>query len=224
MDVHNTRHTAAQAVLACLAALLFVLPAHAQKVDERMREQLRSTITQMRALADENASLKAQLATVSAKPVEDPARLGKLQKDLARLRAELDQAKAALLAMQEKSSAQKTAFDTQKTSAEAEQRDKLKALQQVLAAEREAQGKTTALEQCTAANASLVTISSELIERYRDRGVVDALISREPITGLRGAQLERLAQTYQIRVGEQTVRENTVAAPAADASEQGKQP
>ncbi len=192
-----------------IGGLLAALPLHAEKADERMREQLRNTVVQMRALADENASLKAQLAQaqaqVNAKPAEDPAKVtrlqgnvGKLKSDVARLEVQLQDNKVAMQACNE----------VQKADTDAAARFKLDTLQKLLGEQRNAERNGQALAQCTADNRTLVSIADEVIARYRDRGVVDAALASEPVTGLRRAQLERMAQTYEIRVGDHTLRDS----------------
>lgn len=211
-------------VAAALAGLFFALPVHAQKGDERLREQLRSTITQMRALADENASLKSQLAQTTPAAPGDPEKVTRLQRDLAKLRAERDQFQQSLIEAQQKMSAQNAALEDQKGATIDQQREKLGVLQQLVSVQRSVQLGGQALEQCTADNRTLVSISNELITRYQERGLIDVLASREPITGLRGAQLERLAQSYQIRVGEETVRPAPPAEEKAAESGSGTAP
>ncbi|AXQ30355.1 hypothetical protein D0B54_17490 [Solimonas sp. K1W22B-7] len=199
-----------------MLGLVAVLPAQAEKMDDRLREQLRSTILQMRTLADENASLKAQLAQASAKPAEDPEKTQRAEKDLRRLRGEQGQLRQQL---EQQAAEHRTALAAQRASAETERRGRLDALQKLLAEHRNAERNGQALQQCTASNQALVSISNELIVRYRDRGVADAMLAKEPITGLRGAQLERQAQAYEIRVGDLTVRQAPAAAD--DSSKDG---
>jgi chromosome segregation ATPase len=194
-----------------ILALLAVLPAQAEKMDERLREQLRSTITQMRALADENASLKAQLAQATAKPREDTEVAARAQRDLGRLRGEQGQLRQKL---EQQAAAHAAELAAQKKLAETERTARLEAQKKLLAEHREAERNSKALAECSASNQALVSIADELAGRYRDRGMGDVLLAKEPITGLRGAQLERRVQAYEIRVDDLTVREPPPAAAA----------
>lgn len=197
--------------MAGVLSLLAVLPTQAEKMDDRLRDQLRSTVTQMRALADENASLKAQLAQATAKPQEDPEVAQRAQRDLSRLRGEQGQLRQKL---DQQAAAHAAELAAQKKLTEAERNGRLEALQKLLAEHREAERSGKALAECSASNKALVSTAEELIGRYRDRGVGDVLLAKEPLTGLRGAQLERRAQTYELFVDELTVREPPPAAVA----------
>jgi hypothetical protein len=50
-------------------------------------------------------------------------------------------------------------------------------------------------------NMRLYQINTELVERYRAKGVWDAVLQREPITQIRDVRDEALAQEYRDRIG-----------------------
>ena len=47
---------------------------------------------------------------------------------------------------------------------------------------------------CVANNKKLYEVGHELLQRYQDKGVMDALLQREPITQLKRVQMETLAE------------------------------
>lgn len=47
---------------------------------------------------------------------------------------------------------------------------------------------------CVANNKKLYEVGRELLQRYQDKGVMDALLQREPITQLKRVQMETLAE------------------------------
>lgn len=187
-------------LLACCAST----PAWAQAgLDTRMRDQLRQTILEMRKLEDENAALKVQLASGApaakpAKPAADEAELRRARGEAGRNRERAEQAEQALAAAQEQIAALQRELAASKSalglSQEREQR-----LQQV------GNELLSRNQSCQADNRKLLVISRDLIARYKDRGLADVLLAKEPLTGLRRVQLEKLAQDYEAQLREQTL-------------------
>lgn len=173
------------------ALLMLAAPARADRNSEdRLRDQLRNTITQLRALTQENASLKVQLAQAQARPVEDPGKAQRLQHDIQQLRGEREALQAQLTQrggeLQQLQEAQQSA-----------QQDYRRLQSTLLADHRRAEAADAALAECVADNRSLLGVVDELALRYQNRGFADVLLSREPLTGLRQAQLEQTAQRYR---------------------------
>ena len=181
----------------CMLFLLIAAaagPAWSQASPEaRMREQLKQAILDLRQAQDENAELKSKLvAPPVVAPKDDGAERraraeAKKQSSLVtELRAQLDTVQKQL---EQSQAALTVAAAAQRSSQE----------QQVLSE----RGRVAAQQQnaaCEVHNRRLVGISNELIQRYRDRGLTDVIASREPLTGLRRAELERLAQEYKGQV------------------------
>lgn len=185
--------------------LVLAWPACADEaLEARMRDQLRAAVTQVRQLQIENAGLKAELEkakTEAAKPAEDSAS-----------KAELEEARSALAAQTERAEG----LEAQMGKAQSTLAEWKKSYDQAvtLARARDAEAKrfealhrevATHVEGCEANNATLVSISEELIVRYKDKGVIAAARDREPIFGLRRVKLEELAQQYHHRVVDATV-------------------
>ncbi len=60
--------------------------------------------------------------------------------------------------------------------------------------------KNVALDTCAGDNVKLYQTSLELVERYENKGVWDAMLQREPITQLKRVEIENTVQDYLARV------------------------
>ena len=179
-----------------LASLLLAVVAIAPAVqaqaglDTRMRDQLRQTILELRQLQDENAALKAKLAAalVPAKAPDSDARLQRALAEAGRQGNRSQALEQQLAAAQgQLAELQRQLGDGTAALRASQEREKQLGSQ---GSELKARG-----EQCEARNVELLGISRELIGRYRDRGFLDVLLSREPLLGLRRVELEKIAQT-----------------------------
>lgn len=56
------------------------------------------------------------------------------------------------------------------------------------------------LERCEKHNKELAGIVNELVVKYRDKGVVDSIAQKEPFTGLKQVEMEKLIQEYQDKI------------------------
>jgi DNA repair exonuclease SbcCD ATPase subunit len=201
--------------LALACAVLAAAPALAQPdaAGERLREQLRQSVTQLRALQDENTELKVQLErakqAVPATPAADPAELERMRTALDEQARTLEQRDAALA--QYKQSLEQWKQAREQAVAVARERDaEAKRLEGLYSQTR------AGLQTCEAGNRTLVEISNELLGRWRDKGPIDAMRDREPLLGFKRLELERLAQDYHARIIDATVE--PAAAPAQGAS------
>jgi chromosome segregation ATPase len=174
-------------------------PASADAAAEtRMRDQLRQTITDLRQLQDENAELKTKLAR-PAIPVVPPEELHKQQllaeqsraaaaqakKDADELRKQIEELKQQLAASQ--------AAATESSHGLQETKNRLQA------ATKDGDALQVRFDGCQAKNRQLTSLFDELLVEFDHRGVIDALLAREPLTGLKRAQLERLTDEYRTR-------------------------
>ncbi|WP_428312736.1 hypothetical protein [Hydrocarboniphaga sp.] len=208
-------------ILLALSFFGLSLPAFAQAApDARLRDQLRQTTTQLRALEDENASLKArtdaltqQLAqrpeapAAAAKPIDDA--------ELRKLRAQLQQQKARTAELEQKLGTVepilarwKQSYEQVATMAKTRDADAKRH-------EADYQQSHAAQQACIADNTSLVQIGNELIRQYRDKGVWSTVRDREPLVGISSIKFEKLAQDYHARIVDATV-------PAATTTEASK--
>ncbi|MBN1906191.1 MAG: hypothetical protein JW927_13955 [Deltaproteobacteria bacterium] len=59
------------------------------------------------------------------------------------------------------------------------------------------------LESCIKKNARLCIIADELLKRYEDKGVISAIMSKEPVTQMERVELEKLVQEYRDEIKKQ---------------------
>jgi len=69
--------------------------------------------------------------------------------------------------------------------------------------EKELKQESRKYDQCAEHNARLYAIGEELIRKYRDKGVVKALLQKEPLTQIERVEFEKLAQDYKDKIDQQ---------------------
>jgi chromosome segregation ATPase len=220
------------ALLACLIVPLMLIAGRVAAADpevEALREQLRSTVLQLRQLQDQQATnaappavavgpdaegLKAKLAAAEAAlraTRRSVAAMPGLKASLAKAQADNTALTAAAAANGAELEKYKAAF-AQADAAQrglAGERDHLKA--QLVQA-------SAILAACQAKNVRLTAFAEDLLAAYGKVGFRQVLAAREPILGLKRVQLENIAQE----------REDTVRAdhcdPRLDAAGPAKPP
>lgn len=93
-----------------------------------------------------------------------------------------------------------------------EREDEYKRLEQAWALEKgdlQADIKKTgqALDRCKSNNARLAEISEDLVEKYKDKGVMGALLQKEPLTQVKKVELEQLVQEYLEKIERQRIQQ-----------------
>jgi chromosome segregation ATPase len=178
--------------------------------DDRMRAALRDTTLQLRsaqadlagaqaaqaALVAEKKELAEKYDTLKKQVVADRAAADKktagLATQLAELKAQLDRLSAAL----EKSKAE-GAQTAQAQHAAEEQGTKLAA--EKLALQRR-------LTDCEEKNLALFLVGNEILLRYEEFSLGNALRAKEPFVGITRTKLENLVQGYQDKLDNQRLR------------------
>jgi chromosome segregation ATPase len=67
------------------------------------------------------------------------------------------------------------------------------------------------LDDCAKHNVALYKVDQELLEKYRDKGVWDALKQREPVTGLAQVKVESMIEQYRMRLDKEQVSSAAVS-------------
>ena len=199
--------------IACALAssLLLGEPSRAADTEaDQLREQLRSTVLQLRQLQDQMAAQSAQPAAAGPDSTAMKAKLDAAQSQLkaarrgaaeaAGLRAQLAKAQADNAAAASAAQAQAAELEKYKAAynqaadagrALTAERDRLKAqLTQT----------TTIAAACQAKNVKLTAFAERLLADERKVGFVQVLSAREPVLGLRRVQLENIAQDREDQV------------------------
>ena len=203
--------------LAAVCGLCAALSASAQQDDRRAREaarrmqQMQQQLTQEKAqleqdkakLEKENADKEKQMKQLLAKLKRTEAGTKQSEADVRQKSAEADRLKAELEAMslkfvEQREKADKLA-DSYKASVETiKQRDAEKETLNVRVLEqREIIGRQSRLVQaCEEKNLALYQLGTDLMQRYRNKSVMDALKQAEPFTQLEKVKMENLLQEY----------------------------
>lgn len=201
------RPTAALLLACAAAALRPGATAADQGTENRLREALRSTTAQLRALEDERAGraaaeaalqkeLEAARAEAAAARRAGAARPSRAEGDLKQRLAEQSEAAAKATSALSACEAKVRAGAETALGAEGERNR--------LAAEVTSLGER--LAQSRARNERLYQVGKELIDWLSRMGFGDALAAREPVLGLKRVQLENAAQDFEDRLLEQKER------------------
>jgi len=169
---------------------------YADPIVDRMRDQLRQTVTQMRQLEDENLSLKAQLANVvpvKAAPVVPKVNTAELNQLRSAARREAE--KAIILQKQ----LDETIAQTQQLQLVLNQANANIKNQQQAALGLDGQIKTYSQKYalCEESNKKMLTLANELINLHQQQNFWQAIRSHETVTGLYRVKLENVLQDYE---------------------------
>ncbi len=63
------------------------------------------------------------------------------------------------------------------------------------------------MERCREHNSRLCTIARELVEKYENKGVADALAQKEPFTQVERVEVEKLVQEYLDRIDDEKLKQ-----------------
>lgn len=170
--------------LSCLA----VSPAAGQTLEDRLRDQLRSTLNELHDLQNQQAILQSQKA--AAEQERDA-----LKADLAKARAqsghagEVAAAKAQAQALATQAAQYKAAADQANGTAQQAQADRDK-LQASLADAQKLLGT------CTDKNTRLLKVGNEILDAYQRFDLGEAIAANEPFISIHRVELENMAQDF----------------------------
>ena len=174
-------------LLAVVMALSYMAPVSAADAEKDAKREARRAQAQFAAAQKENAILEAQidvlkkqLGELGTKSALLEKKSGGQHKQFAELTEKYQEADKNLQLM------------TQQFS------DASKTLQQ-LQKEKELEQKQLAgnIQVCEKKNAQLYQISTELMEKYKNKGVISALLQAEPFTQLAKVKMENVLQEYK---------------------------
>lgn len=201
-------------VLALLAAWPVMAQDPSARAQARERELLRRAQAAQReaearsdALAQEKAKLATQIeevraatARVEASGAKERRRAQELQKAMDAAVTEKTRIESERVALQGKVSDLETQLQKSKEELRAT-RGALEEERRALAENRAALGsERAAMAACTFKNGELASIAQEVLARYRDVGLWDAIRRREPFTGQRRVEVENLIEDALDRV------------------------
>jgi len=185
------------------AATIFLLGCTAALADtdaDRLRDALRTSTQQLRALEDQRAAVQAKLADA--------------ERDKAAMKAQLDQARADLKQAEKQRrdlveefnqrlaerddtlSKWKSAYEDAATVARSKDAERAKF-------ESEATNYKATTKSCVAKNAQLMKVGRELLRRYEALTIGDMVVAREPLLQARRVEIQNLLQDYQDKLLDQ---------------------
>jgi chromosome segregation ATPase len=188
--------------LAALAALAAALPcaALAQSETDRLREALRSAISQVRSLEDQQAVLQAKMSEA--------------ERERERLKREIEDAKGQIKAA-EKAQAEAVEEFNRRLEERNEVLEKWKAAYEEAAnvarakdAERakfesESKAFKASAKDCASRNIKLAAVGNELLERLDAVELGDVIAAREPLIGFKRVEVENMLRDYKDKILEQ---------------------
>lgn len=193
--------------LAVLAAVLgwAVLPGaalaadkNAEKAARRLQLQMQNLQQQVQEAQAAKARAEADKAALDQRVNEQTQQVVRLQGPLRKTRDALKAAEAARAALAatvaslEAKLAEQTRNAEAAQAAAAQRHDEQQALLQRQRDEQAAQ-----VAECTAKNERLIRLSAELLDQYRNKGVLDALKQRDVVLGLGDVEVFNLVQNYR---------------------------
>ena len=199
------------ALIASSLLAIVALPAVSaaqESVEDRMRDALRQSVTEMRAAQDQaaqaqsdlaraqadKAALQTQLDAANAKLSAAPAKPAALPAETASLQAQLRAAEAQAASLQAAGARLQSNYQSAAEQARQEKEESRAAaagLKQTLAA----------LEVCKAANTRLITVAEDILHLYESQSFRSLLLkSYEPVLGLAKVKLENTVDDYDDKI------------------------
>lgn len=180
-------------------SLFSVLPASAQSIEDRLRDQLRETTVQLRQLQDNQSQLQADKTVAEQQRDKALADLKQAQADLAAAKgkspaeAEIEHSLATEKASHAQDSQQlakyKSAYEDLLTLSRSRDAERTQ-LQTTL------KGQQTQLQTCEAKNGQLYQVGHEILDAYLHVDLATVLKSREPFVQSARVKYDTIAQNY----------------------------
>jgi hypothetical protein len=210
------------------ASIASTAQAQHSDAETRLRDMLRQTTIELRDVQSQNAQLRSQVdeltaqreAATAAAPAASPAQSEELRRarnDAEQLRASVTELQRALDQRDQTLAQWKQAYEQAEQLARTRDADakQLDEQQRSLNAR---------VEVCERDNAELVGIAHEILDRYRHKGVWDAMRDAEPLTGIHRVRLEALAQEYHTKIVDRDVSLTPAMPASSSASDAMPQP
>lgn len=187
---------------ASIVAVFFATGAMADSEVDRLREALRSTTMQVRALEDQRTSLQAKTA--------------QLERDNAALKSQVDAAKAEVKQVKKDYREAVKEFNArlEERNQTLEKWKEAYAEAATVARTKDAERARLEVESnnwkastaaCTDKNKQLVKVGRELLAEYESVTLGDALLVREPFTGIKRTQVKGVLEDYDEKIDTQRV-------------------
>ena len=208
------------AALICIVAITISAMPAANAADKASRERqalrvalekLRQAEDQRDSLAQEKDKLTQELSDLKKQSVglqhsaaSAKSRNAALQKELEALKEEHQATREKLQStVQELADMTRAEADTTKrlNQAEAQAKQEKQHLEGVVAR------RDKAIQVCEDKNLKLYQYDTELIDKYRSKGVFDSLLQAEPVTQIKSVEMENILQEYKDKLSDQRIKD-----------------
>ena len=179
--------------LTLLVTFCSVGGARAQSETDRLREALRNATAQTRSLEDQRTALQAKLADAERERTALRADVKKLEKQH---RDAVDEFNQRLVERDETLDKWKAAYEEAATVARTKDAERAKF-------EGEAAAFKASTKSCLAKNAAFYKAGNELLQRYQNLTLGDAIVGREPVIGFKRVEIQNMLQDYKDKMFEQ---------------------
>ena len=215
-----------------IAAMLMLLaPAAIADQGADAAQALARAQALLKQVGAQNQQLQVELAKVQGdtaiKLHKSDRQVAKLQQDIKDKTATLEEAQKSLAASSQRNSALdhdlgRTRERLKQTEAKlreviAKYHELARNLQQTRAekadVEQHLAEETRRREDAEAKNQKLYQLNAELLKKFDDKGVMDALLQHEPFTGIKEVQMENLQQDYGYKADQLKVRRPVAGQP-----------
>ena len=216
-------------LLVTTLGLLLPSGAHASPEEiAKLREALRGSMLQVRDMQNKIATLEAQDAD-KAFTIEDlEAKLASAQKRLADDKSTADRAIALLEERNEKQEAEIGQLRVAVEKWKASHKEAVSLAQKTEMLRNKLSREKVALERIVSdqrtKNHEMFKAGMEVLERYKDHALGDAILAREPFTGNMRARFQQLAQEYGDKLSDQRIKPGDAAASTAASTKPGANP
>ncbi len=179
-------------ILAALLMLPVFTMAEGPAPDAAAKQALAKAQQLLKSLSAERDTLKAENAKLQ----------GRLEAELGEMKSKLNATQSAASSAARRAASETTALNETIAAGEARARELEEKLKN---AEAKIAGREQALVACMTHNRKLGALSTELLGRYADKGVMDAMMEREPLTQIKRVELENLVQQYGDSITESSI-------------------
>lgn len=197
----NTRsHTPLKLGLALLLGACIANAASAEGMEERLREQLRTTTQQLQALQSEQAQAAAARTAAEGQLAAAQAQIKQLTAELAKARGQAEQLVGQQESLRNAAQAQ-VAASTEQVGKFKQAYDELLGRARGIESARaqlatDLAARDEQVQQCTAKNQQMYQVAKDILEAYEKIDVSDVMKIRQPFAGSARVKFEELAQTY----------------------------
>lgn len=193
-----------KSILLVTVALMGLLSANAQaerrEADSRGADPVKKAQYMLRQLSQQKAQLEADNARLSTEVAELKKTLGKVESDLDSTKKTLNKSKASNSRLVDRVKDDSEKFQVLK--------DKYRETVQLLRTEKAnvvhltnaVTERNEWIDHCSSNNHDLIAINNELVDRYQNKGVWDAVKQSDPLLGISDVKLEVIAEDYRYRI------------------------